>query len=115
MKTSSSPKMVEKKPNSKLSLQRKTKTNKAERKEKVQSVASAGLIDLNETCEFKDGKSMRGSCRKLTGSSVKGSIGEVGIMKGNNSQLYTTPQPIRTRLDIKRLCLGPHFFPTIHF
>ena len=82
MKTSSppikgdKPKKGEKKPNSKLSLQKKSKASKTERKERLQSVASAGLIDLNETCEFKDGLSMRGSSSGTMGSTWKASISD---------------------------------------
>ena len=92
MKTSSSPtkgdkpKKGEKKPNSKLSLQKKSKASKTERKERIQSVASAGLIDLNETCEFKDGLSMRGSSSGTMGSTWNGSISDGMTNEGNYSR-----------------------------
>lgn len=71
MKTSSSPKKSQGKPGSKLSLQKKSKASKGETKEKVKSVVSTSLVDLNETCEFKDGKSLVGPSGKNFGGSKR--------------------------------------------
>lgn len=64
MEKSASPKKGDKngdnRPSSKLSLQKRSRNTKTD-KDKVkrtQSVVTASLVDLNETSEFKDGKSM---------------------------------------------------------
>lgn len=94
MKTSSSPKKGQGKPSSKLSLQKRSKTIKVETKEKVQSIVSAGIVDLNETCEFKDGKSLAGSSgRGLTVSKIKTSKGDVDSGKNNECFLLILNLP----------------------
>ena len=91
MKTSSSPKKGQGKPGSKLSLQKRGKANKGETKEKVKSVVSTSLVDLNETCEFKDGKSLAGpSGRSLAGSKRHTSTSDLekGISRALDKREY---------------------------
>ena len=57
MEKSSPSKKDERKPGSKLSLQKKTRSSKVD-KSKAQGAPTTISLDLNETCEFKDGKSL---------------------------------------------------------
>ena len=75
MERPSPSKKGERKPSSKLSLQKKTRTTKTDRN-KVPSVPSSfSLVDLNETSEFKGGKSL---------SVSRGGSGDVGSGSGRN-------------------------------
>ena len=76
MEKSSPSKKGERKPGSKLSLQKKTRSTKAERNKALGAPATISLVDLNETCEFKDGKSLsmawggKGDAESVSGTRI---------------------------------------------
>ena len=83
MEKSSPSKKDERKPGSKLSLQKKTRSTKAEKNKVHGAPATISLVDLNETCEFKDGKSLSAlSAFRYTkrdpGSDSGASVGKFG-------------------------------------
>ena len=76
MEKTSPSKKGERKPGSKLSLQKKTRSTKAERNKALGAPATISLVDLNETCEFKDGKSLsmawggKGDAESVSGTRI---------------------------------------------